>query len=212
MVCEPFRAFVEKLVKVLSLEQLKVQFHCLYIPRKFFQSPCVTSFLVLVSREMERMSSPRTLFGCANIGKAYSTKAEVETLLETLKRGNVNHLDTAARYPPTSPGLSEKLLGEANAGDSMIVDTKILIHGDGSGTLKEEAIGQSIKQSYESLKLSKINVLYCHGPDKKTPIAEQAAAFDKYYREGKFKHVCGMNYHVSTCLHGRLARCFEFFH
>ena len=134
---------------------------------------------------------PELIFGCASIGKSYTSKADVEELTLTLKHGNIHRLDTAARYPPTSPGLSEKLLGEARAGDSFTIDTKILIAGDGRGHLTEDGIGKSIAQSYESLKLlsSKINILYCHGPDKQTPVAEQAAAFDKYYRQGKFNYV-----------------------
>ena len=133
--------------------------------------------------------APQLLFGCASVGKNYATKEEVEELTRSLQSIGLGHLDTAARYPPTSPGLSEKLLGEANAGASFMVDTKILISGDGRGHLSEANIAKSIAQSYESLKVTKINILYCHGPDKQTPIAEQAAAFDKFYREGKFKQV-----------------------
>ena len=133
--------------------------------------------------------APHLIFGCASVGKNYATKEEVEELTRTLQSIGLGHLDTAARYPPTSPGLSEKLLGEATVGASFLVDTKILISGDGRGHLSEANIAKSIEQSYESLKVTKINILYCHGPDKQTPIAEQAAAFDKFYREGKFKHV-----------------------
>ena len=135
------------------------------------------------------MAPPQFLFGCASVGKNYSTKEEVEELTRTLHTVGLNHLDTTARYPPTSPGLSEKLLGEAKVGSSFVVDTKILISGDGRGHLSEANIAKSIEQSYASLKVSKINILYCHGPDKQTPIADQAAAFDKFYREGKFTHV-----------------------
>jgi len=38
----------------------------------------------------------------------------------------------------------------------------------------------------EAYGASKLNILYAHGPDKKTPIAEQAAAFDKQFRLGRF--------------------------
>ena len=140
------------------------------------------------------MSQPQVLFGCASVGQSYASREDVERLLSTLQSVGVNHLDTAARYPPTSPGQSEKLLGEAQAARSFAVDTKVLVYGDGRGTLTEEQIGKSIKQSYESLGSSKVNILYCHGPDKQTPIAEQAAAMDKYYREGKFTHVSRARY------------------
>ena len=144
------------------------------------------------------MSSPQILFGCSNVGVKYTSKAEVEELLKALSHGGVRRLDTAARYPPTSPGLSEQLLGEASAGDFATIDTKVLITGDGRGSLTDEAIGKSLARSYEFLKLSKINILYCHAPDKQTPIAEQAAAMDKYYRQGKFEHVsCDMQNNFS---------------
>ena len=32
-------------------------------------------------------------------------------------------------------------------------------------------------------------MLYCHAPDMATPLVEQAAAFDKHYRDGKFEEV-----------------------
>jgi aflatoxin B1 aldehyde reductase len=32
-------------------------------------------------------------------------------------------------------------------------------------------------------------VLYTHAPDKKTPIAEQAAAFNDSYEKGKFSYL-----------------------
>lgn len=137
------------------------------------------------------MSCPEIVFGCASIGKSFTSQSEVDKLVKVLQACNFNHLDTAARYPMNSPGLSEKLLGKAKTGDIFIIDTKILFSGDGRGQLTEAAIGKSIEQSYESLSLrsSKINILYCHVPDKQTPISEQAAAFDKFYREGKFKYV-----------------------
>lgn len=36
---------------------------------------------------------------------------------------------------------------------------------------------------------SKVNVLHCHTPDTKTPVEETALAFDKLFRQGKFKKV-----------------------
>ena len=135
------------------------------------------------------MASPKPIFGCASIGHSYRSKTQVVELSQTLEKVGVDHLDTAARYPPTSPGLSEQLLGEAQASHSFLIDTKILVSGDGRGSLTEEAIGRSIKQSYDSLGASRINILYCHAPDKQTRIAAQAAAFDKYHRDGKFSHV-----------------------
>lgn len=139
------------------------------------------------------MATPSIIFGCASIGKSYTSQEEVTDLLSTLQNSGINHLDTAARYPPTLPGRSEELLGAALAADSFTIDTKILVSGDGRGHLEESLIGESIERSFQSLKTSKIDVLYCHAPDKQTPIADQAAAFDRHYREGKFEYV-GIRY------------------
>lgn len=34
--------------------------------------------------------------------------------------------------------------------------------------------------------LTKVNFLYCHQPDPKTPLAEQAAALNDQYKRGRF--------------------------
>lgn len=109
------------------------------------------------------MSSPQVCFGCASIGKSYTTAEQVTALLHSLSKAGIKHLDTAARYPPTSPGLSEKLLGEAECGKKgeFSVNTKVLISGDGSGSLTETAIGKSLDQSYQSLGVSEVSRTPC---------------------------------------------------
>ena len=142
---------------------------------------------------IERMAAtnhPTLVFGCANIGKSYETKESVGELLKELQTRGINHLDTAARYPPTSPGLSEKLLGEARAShENFTIDSEILVSGDGKGSLTREAIQKSLTNSLATLRVNKLRTLYCHAPDVQTPIEEQAAAFDQQYKYGKFTHV-----------------------
>lgn len=152
------------------------------------------------------MSAPQVIFGCASVGASYTKEDELRELARALQAADITRVDTAARYPPTSPGASEKLLGLAGYGKQFMVDTKVFISGDGSGSLAAAAIGKSLDQSFQSLGVEKVaevsamtkvrdansfkvNVLYCHGPDKTTPIEEQAAAFNKYHKEGKFAHV-----------------------
>ncbi|KAF9629570.1 hypothetical protein BFW01_g10773 [Lasiodiplodia theobromae] len=140
---------------------------------------------------------PVLIFGGASIGSAYTTPEAVEELLSTLQSLGIRKIDTAARYPPTSPGTSELLLGDAGAArQGFTIDTKILASGDGSGNLAPAAIEQSLQGSYERLKLenARVNVLYCHRPDNQTPLEEQAAALQAQYEKGLFKQLGVSNF------------------
>lgn len=102
-------------------------------------------------------SHPAFIFGGASIGSAYTTPEAVTELLSTLKSLGVRRIDTAARYPPTSPGTSERLLGEAGAArEGFVIDTKVLGSGDGSGNLTPAAIDKSVHESYQRLKMEDV--------------------------------------------------------
>ena len=135
------------------------------------------------------MSLPEVIFGCASFGAAFFTKEEVQQLSQVLKASGIERVDTAARYPPTAPGRSQELLGEAGYGQDFLIDTKILFEGKPNGSLTPAAIEKSLIDSLKVLKIAKVNVLYCHAADHETPIAEQAAAFDRHYRNGQFEYV-----------------------
>ncbi len=93
-------------------------------------------------------------------------------------RWALTELTTAARYPATNSGASERLLGLAGAAKhGFTIDTKVVCSGDGSGSLEPAAIDKSLEGSYERLQLhnATVNVLYAHMPDPKTPLEEQAA-------------------------------------
>lgn len=135
-------------------------------------------------------SYPETIFGCSTIGENYKTTEQVQELVSVLKKTGVTHLDTAARYPPTAPGESERLMGENKFPDQFTVDTKVLLSShDGKGSLSQEAIDKAVALQLPRLATDHVNVLYCHAPDPQTPLQEQLAAFDKHYKDGKFKHV-----------------------
>lgn len=102
------------------------------------------------------MSSPELIFGCASLGKSFTTKEEVQELGEALQVAHISRIDTAARYPPTSPGTSEKLIGEANLGKRFTIDTKIMVTGAGSGSLTATNIGKSLDNSLKSLGVIKV--------------------------------------------------------
>lgn len=139
------------------------------------------------------MSIPNALFGGAMIGNTFTTPEQVQELLDQLKVLQIDHIDTAARYPPGNPGRSENLLGEVRALEQgFTIDTKISpgsSSGDGSGTHTAPAIRKSLEESLDQLKTKKVNVLYFHRPDPSTPIAEQAAEINRQYLDGYFERV-----------------------
>ena len=103
------------------------------------------------------MSVPQLIFGCASIGEHFKSKEDVQTVFRTLKDAGIGRVDTAARYPPTAAGMSERLLGEAGVAQAgLIVDTKIDISGNGRGSLTATNIDSSLQQSLESLQLEKV--------------------------------------------------------
>lgn len=138
------------------------------------------------------MSRPTTLFGGALIGTSFTTPEQVQELLDRLISLSIDRIDIAARYPPTAPHSSERLLGETRAAEQgFIIDTKInTSSGDGAGTLTAAAIETSLEKSLSLLHMSKVNVLHFHRPDPETPVVEQAAEIQTQYLTGRFEKVC----------------------
>lgn len=120
--------------------------------------------------------APQLIFGTATFGMdmtAFQDRDTVVLLLEELKTLGVTQLDTAARYPPFSPGRAEQLVGEAEAiAAGFSVDTKVYTDTktDGSGDLGLTAIEKSVATSLERIRAPH-GVCKCTGPtsDEKAP-------------------------------------------
>ncbi len=98
---------------------------------------------------------PQLIFGGAAIaGGNFVSPEKVLSLLKLLKSSNIHRIDTAPIYPSTSPGKAEQLLGDCNPrNDGFTVDTKIMVTSmTGKGTLKPEAIDQSLSTSLARLR------------------------------------------------------------
>lgn len=97
------------------------------------------------------MGVPRLIFGAALFGMNFANREDVQEVLDYLKENNITHLDTAGRYPPTSPGRSEELIGETDAASQgFVIDTKILALGpDQRGGMERSAVEKSIKTSLQ---------------------------------------------------------------
>ncbi|KHN93734.1 NADP-dependent oxidoreductase domain protein [Metarhizium album ARSEF 1941] len=135
--------------------------------------------------------APEMIFGCGGLGNEFVGEKAVEELLQTLKEAGVHRLDTAALYPPTDIGASQRLLGQVGAARmGFTIDTKVMISMTGfQGTLQPEKIAKSAAESREALRLGdgqRVNVFYPHAPDVATSLKDQAAGFDAQYKAGLF--------------------------
>ena len=140
---------------------------------------------------ISNMGRPKLIFGAASFGMNFIDPENVQGVLDYLKENNVTNLDTAGRYPPTSPGRSEELIGATKAASQgFTVDTKILtLSPDHLGGLERSSIEKSLNTSLQRMGVEQVNTLYIHFPDMATPLKEQAATFDHLYKAGKFKNV-----------------------
>ncbi len=111
---------------------------------------------------------------------------DLEEIKPILQKYNIKRLDSAAGY---QKGESERSLGDSGWSKEFLIDTKILSGPLHSGTLTPEKVEESSKQSLERLKLEKVNVLYCHSADLKTPLEDQARGFNNVYKKGRFEAV-----------------------
>jgi aflatoxin B1 aldehyde reductase len=105
------------------------------------------------------MAPPELIFGNANVGYTWTDADDIDALARQLQAGGIRRLDTAARYPPTKPGESQRLLGaHAFGAQGFAIDTKILAFtADGSGEMTTEAIQKSVTESLEALKIDKVS-------------------------------------------------------
>jgi aflatoxin B1 aldehyde reductase len=97
------------------------------------------------------MPNPQLIFGGLNIGSGgFNNKQDVLELLNKLPSVGLKRIDTAATYPNTCPGASERLIGKCSAGDrGFVIDTKILVRGE--APLRADAINASIAESLKNL-------------------------------------------------------------
>lgn len=97
-------------------------------------------------------SAPAYFAGTQGFGTSW-TATNVKQLIEKLEMYDITHYDTAAVYPVTNPGESERILGTLHSQDA-IIDTKVLFSEPGA--LSKEKMLASIKKSLDHLQLSKV--------------------------------------------------------
>lgn len=98
----------------------------------------------------------------------------------------VNFFDNAEVY---AKGESETLMGEAVRSfrrEDLVISTKIFWGGNGPNDtgLSWKHLVEGTRNSLRRMKLSYVDVLFCHRPDPTTPIEETVRAMDHIIRSG----------------------------
>lgn len=140
-------------------------------------------------------SGVKTIFGAAIVGrpfgnvKDFGTVEDCHAVFRTLKAYGCDTIDTAQHY-----GGSEKLLGEAKAGDQFIIDTKT----PGGFAPQNNTRDVIIQNGHESSKkLGPIDVFYIHAPSQSEPNTEVLSAINELYKAGIFKRFGLSNFAAS---------------
>lgn len=112
-----------------------------------------------------------------------SNVEQAQPWLDVFRAHGHDTIDTSRRYPAHAPGTSEKLLGQTDIASWATIDTKVL---STPGLHAPEKIQESIRQSYESLKIPKIHINYCHFPDTATSLEDMCTGMAAGVRNGEF--------------------------
>lgn len=105
-------------------------------------------------------------------------------VLSAAFENGITELDTAHVY---NGGKCETLLGELlEPCDRSAFKIATKVNPFATGAMDWETISGQMAQSLQRLRLDKVNILYLHFPNHKTPIAETMQACTKLHEEGKF--------------------------
>lgn len=130
--------------------------------------------------------------GCWPISGMTSLGVTKENSLATIAACfdlGINHLDTAYMYG--ADGQSERLIAKALHGrrDAMVIATKCGISWNANLERvfdgRPETLRQQCEESLRRLETDRVDLLYLHAPDPKTPIAESAGGLARLLEEGK---------------------------
>jgi voltage-dependent potassium channel beta subunit len=132
--------------------------------------------------------SALSLGGWVTWGQQVGEDIAYETMVEARQHG-VNFFDTAEVY---AEGCSEIAMGKAikRAGwkrSDLVLSTKIFWGGDGVNDkgLSRKHIIEGLDASLARLQLDYVDLLFCHRPDKRTPIEETVRAMTHVVNQGK---------------------------
>ena len=141
--------------------------------------------------------------GCwpiAGVTTLGTTEADSIATIRAAFELGINHLDTAYVYGPN--GESEKLIAKAlgDRREEMVIATKCGIHFEGTAMVNDarpEVLRRECEESLRRLQTDRVELLYLHAEDEKTPIAKSAEALRDLQAEGKTRSVGASNLNVA---------------
>ncbi|GMM38255.1 hypothetical protein DASC09_055940 [Saccharomycopsis crataegensis] len=136
------------------------------------------------------MTTPHVKIVYGSAGITHIDKADMNSVVDILKKNNVDEIDTARIYPG-----SEKALGDHGFSKHFIVDTKA--RGFAPNALTSEGIKAAIDESLSDLQVDSVETYFLHSPDPATPIEETLAAINELYNQKKFKRFGVSNFSPS---------------
>ncbi|HEY5349946.1 MAG TPA: aldo/keto reductase [Candidatus Lustribacter sp.] len=136
--------------------------------------------------------------GCNNLGGRLDPSASRVVVQAALTHG-ITLFDTADRYPVTSPGRSEELLGDSLGRHraDVVVATKFGLPMDAAGVQRGASrryIMSAVEASLRRLKTDWIDLYQVHTPDPHTPIEETICALDDLIAQGKIRYAGCSNF------------------
>jgi aryl-alcohol dehydrogenase-like predicted oxidoreductase len=141
--------------------------------------------------------------GCWPISGMTTLDVNDEDSLKTLHAaidGGVNFFDTAYGYGFN--GESERLIGRVlrDRREEVVLATKCGLHWDAGERVfdaRPERIRRELDESLSRLGTDRVELLYLHTPDGKTPLTETAGAMREMITSGKVRSVGVSNFNVA---------------
>lgn len=132
----------------------------------------------------------KIVLGTMNFGPQLDLEASRQMVQSFLETEN-SELDTAYVY---NGGVTESYLGEIlpKIEKTYYIATKV--HPRITGKLDREAILMELNESLKRMNCDKVDLLYFHFPDGKTPIEEALDTMAELYEQGKIKEFGLSNY------------------
>ena len=139
--------------------------------------------------DTKNKSVMKIILGTMNFGPQLDLEAS-RTMTQSFLKTGFNELDTAYVY---NNGDTERYLGEIlPALDGYYLATKV--HPRITGKLDRETILMEFSESLKRMNRDKVDLLYFHFPDGKTPIDEALETVAELYEQGTVKELGLSNY------------------
>jgi len=156
--------------------------------------------MAAAQRALHSLSIAPLGLGTSTFGWTADEAAAAE-ILDVYRSAGGNHIDTSPTYPQWVDGRvggeSESIIGawlrSRGARDEMVLASKVGKSREARG-LSRASIVSGVEHSLERLGTDRLDILYLHLRDVRTPLAESLAAADGLVRAGKVRAVGVANY------------------